>query len=111
MDLYEIHETTNSVYLVVEYLTGGELLKQISRKKVIKEHTVRKAIKVLLQGLQYIHSKRIMHRDLKPENLMLANKRKIHSIKIIDSGLGSFIDDEDYENSPHKSGQKAGMSR
>ena len=37
-----------------------------------------------------------MHRDLKPENLMLANKKKIYSVKLIDFGLGTFIDEEDY---------------
>ena len=37
-----------------------------------------------------------MHRDLKPENIMLANKKKIHKIRIIDFGLGTFIDQETY---------------
>ena len=33
-----------------------------------------------------------MHRDLKPENIMLADKFLLHKIKIIDFGLGAFID-------------------
>lgn len=37
-----------------------------------------------------------MHRDLKPENIMLANKKKLYSVKIIDFGLGTFIDIPSY---------------
>jgi serine/threonine protein kinase len=46
-----------------------------------------KIMKNLLTGLLDIHKRGVMHRDLKPENLMLANKRKFHSVKIIDFGL------------------------
>ena len=43
MNLYEIHETGHSVYMVVDYLPGGELLKVIStRKDRLKESTIRK---------------------------------------------------------------------
>ncbi len=71
MNLYEIHETKHSVYMVVDYLPGGELLKVLSHKDKLKEGVIRKIIKNLLTGLSKIHSKGIMHRDLKPENLML----------------------------------------
>ena len=37
-----------------------------------------------------------MHRDLKPENIMLASKKKLYSVKIIDFGLGTFIDIKEY---------------
>jgi serine/threonine protein kinase len=37
-----------------------------------------------------------MHRDLKPENLMLKNSRKLHNVKIIDFGLGTFVDVKEY---------------
>jgi serine/threonine protein kinase len=37
-----------------------------------------------------------MHRDIKPENLMLVNERDIHKIKIIDFGLSTRIDKEEY---------------
>jgi len=37
MELYEIHETTNSIYMVVEYFAGKELLRRLSKKKNISE--------------------------------------------------------------------------
>jgi len=42
-----------------------------------------------------MHSKGVMHRDLKPENLMLKGK-KISDVRIIDFGLSTFIDAEEY---------------
>ena len=87
MVMYEIHETKHSVYIVADLLPGGELLKVISKKEKIKENTVKRIIQNILRGLDSCHQKRIMHRDLKPENLMLASKKVIHKIKIIDFGL------------------------
>jgi serine/threonine protein kinase len=37
MDFYEIHETENSIYMVVEYFPGKELFKRMAKKKVITE--------------------------------------------------------------------------
>ncbi len=96
MNIYEIHETNHSVYMVVDYLPGGELLKVLSHKDKLKEGVIRKIMKTLLTGLKKIHSAGIMHRDLKPENLMLQNKRKYHSVRIIDFGLATEIIRDDY---------------
>jgi len=96
MVLYEIHETKHSVYVVCDYLPGGELITEISQNEKLKESKVRKIIQNILKGLYHCHSRGIMHRDLKPENLMLASKKAIHKVKIIDFGLGQFVDEEDY---------------
>ncbi len=90
--MHEIHESNSSLYLIMDYCNGGELLKQIPKMKNINERVLKKTIKNLLKGLQYVHSKGIMHRDLKPENLILAEKRILHKIKIIDFGLATFVD-------------------
>ena len=42
MKLYEIHETIHSIYMVVEYLSGGELTKNISLNKRYNERCVKK---------------------------------------------------------------------
>ena len=86
LQFYEVHETKHSIYLVLEYLPGGTLLKEITFK-TLTENEVKIIIKIILRGLEYCHSKRIMHRDLKPENLMLVSKKVVYKIKIIDFGL------------------------
>ena len=96
MTFYEIHETVHSVYMVIEYLPGGELLKVISQQYKIKKRTIKKIMKNFLVGLAHVHSKGIIHRDLKPENLMLKTKRKVYSVKIIDFGLGTFVNVKEF---------------
>ena len=92
---YEIHETTNSVYLVIEHFAGGELLGKISLTQRIRVKHVKAVLRNLLLGLAFIHSKGIMHRDLKPENLMIKGKR-ISEVRIIDFGLATFVDEEEF---------------
>jgi len=69
--LYEIYEGEKSVYLVLEYLRGGELFKFIKDQKNYSEEIAREIIHSILKTLQYIHSKNIIHRDIKPENIIL----------------------------------------
>ena len=60
------------------------------------EKSVKRIMQNLLQILAYIHSKGIMHRDVKPENLMLRKKNNLEEICLIDFGLSTFIDLDDY---------------
>lgn len=77
MRLYEVHESQNSIYLILELLEGGELLDYISKNKGKMKATEYKHImKSILKALRYMSSKKIMHRDLKPENMILKNKRR-----------------------------------
>jgi len=50
----------------------------------------------ILLGLEDIHERGIMHRDLKPENLMLKSKKDIYNVKIIDFGLSTDVDIDEY---------------
>ena len=96
MDFYEVHETTNSVYLIVEFIPGKELFKFTENQKSQSEKHVMKTVMNLLIGLKHIHEKGIMHRDLKPENIMVASHKKQYKVRIIDFGLGTFIKPKDY---------------
>ena len=96
VNFYEIHETKNSVYMVNQFLGGGELLRRLSQKKHFREDTIRELMRNLVTGLKHCHDRGIMHRDLKPENLILKQKRQVHDIKIIDFGLASFINVDSY---------------
>ncbi len=92
MKFYEIHETVNSVYMVVEYFPGKELLRRIFKKKNISEKTIKAPMKSLLKAILYMHEKGIMHRDIKPENIVLKEKRKLKTLALIDFGLATFVD-------------------
>ncbi len=91
MKFYEIHETLHSIYMVVEYLSGGELIKKLSQKKRYNENSVKKIIWNIMSGLKYMHERNIMHRDLKPENLILKTKKNKQDVKLIDFGLADYI--------------------
>ena len=85
--LFEIFETKNSLYLVLELIQGGELLKRISKNKGFKESDVKVLMKKIFLALEHFHSNKIIHRDLKPDNLLLRSEDNIHDIVIADFGL------------------------
>lgn len=70
--LYEVYESEFYVHLVLEYVQGGELLQMLQAKGAYSEADAMKAIKCILEALEYCHTKGIIHRDLKPENIILA---------------------------------------
>lgn len=89
--LYEIYETLNSIYLVMDIVKGGELMKKIKEKTQYTFLDIQKFLRNFLDALFHIHKQNIMHRDLKPENLLLKNENVIFDIVIADFGLSSFV--------------------
>ena len=92
MDLEEIHESQNSIYLVMELLEGGELFTHIYKKGGLKPTEYYRVIRCLLEALAYMDSKQIMHRDLKPENMILKKKDNdltTNTLKLVDFGLAT----------------------
>jgi len=80
------------VYLIMEYMEGGDLLTYIQSKKnkKLKEPAARKLFTQIISGVEYIHSKGIFHRDLKPDNILMESKHK--TAKIADFGFSKEID-------------------
>ncbi|CAK59336.1 unnamed protein product (macronuclear) [Paramecium tetraurelia] len=92
VQLYEIIETQKQLFLVMEYVNGGELFDYIVQNQRLRDAEAAKLFGQLIQGIEYMHKLRIVHRDLKPENLMLENKQRV---KIIDFGLSNlYANDE-----------------
>ena len=89
LKIYEVFETKHSIYLVIELLEGGELIKRIKEKSKLSHKDIAKLMKSLLSALDHIHSKGIMHRDLKPENILLRKKNDLFNIAIADFGLST----------------------
>ncbi|CAK69372.1 unnamed protein product (macronuclear) [Paramecium tetraurelia] len=88
--LYEVYEGDDCLYLVLEYLRGGELHQFMKKSPPFSEEKCSKLIFRILKALYSIHQKGILHRDLKPENIMLRNKDDLDNICIGDFGLADY---------------------
>lgn len=83
----EYFEESSRVYIIMEYLAGGELLEVLINKGRYTEDDARIIFKQLIEGVKYLHAKGIVHRDLKLDNLLLVKPGDIQAIKIADFGL------------------------
>lgn len=91
--LYEVIDTPTDIFLVNEYVSGGELFDYIVAKGRLSADEARNFFHQIISGVEYCHFQKIVHRDLKPENLLLdANL----NIKIADFGLSNLMRDGDF---------------
>lgn len=90
--LLDFYNTENILYIVVEYISGGELFDRIVQHGKYPESRAKILVKNILEAVEYLHKKSIVHRDLKPENILLQNKNSDTDIKIADFGVAREID-------------------
>jgi serine/threonine protein kinase len=84
-------QTKATLYLVMEYCEGGDLFDLAEAHKMrVEERKVAQVAKQILEGLSYLHQKRVAHCDIKLSNIMFAND----TAKIIDFGMAQFIRDQ-----------------
>lgn len=87
--LIEVFESNHKVYMVMELATGGSLLDRLETRGYLLEDDSRDVIKMVLNGVQYLHILGIAHRDLKPDNLLYYHPGKESRIMITDFSLAS----------------------
>jgi len=92
IQLYEIIETPKQLFLVTEYISGGELFDYIVANSRVEEKEASKFFHQIIAGVEYIHRLKIVHRDLKPENLLLDYNK---NIKIVDFGLSNTYNENE----------------
>ncbi|KAK1300420.1 CBL-interacting serine/threonine-protein kinase 8 [Acorus calamus] len=85
--LHEVLATRTKIYIILEFITGGELFDKIVRQGRLSEAEARRFFQQLIDGVDYCHSKGVYHRDLKPENLLLDSQG---TLKISDFGLSAW---------------------
>lgn len=91
LKLEELHESRNSIYLVLELLKGGELLTVLTNPDMLTEIAQKQIMKALFKALAYMEEKMIMHRDIKPTNIIIKEKncQDYSQIKLVDFGLAT----------------------
>ncbi|CAD7963312.1 unnamed protein product [Amoebophrya sp. A120] len=86
---------TQLLFIVQEYVAGGELLAQIIERTFF-DPEASYVLRGLVRGLQFLHQAHIAHRDLKPENVLIGSSQNVarmrmHDVKIADFGLSKEI--------------------
>jgi hypothetical protein len=92
---YDTFVSTNSYYLITEYLDGGELFDRIVEKHTYTEKEARDVCSIIFDAVNHCHMHRITHRDLKPENLLLLSRDNDTNLKIADFGFAKMTPSED----------------
>ncbi|RLV91705.1 Serine/threonine-protein kinase HSL1 [Spathaspora sp. JA1] len=87
MGLYDVWENKNDLYLILEYIEGGELFDYLIKRGKLQEFEAINYFKQIINGINYLHQFNICHRDLKPENLLLDFNK---NIKIADFGMAAL---------------------
>ncbi|XP_066290402.1 serine/threonine-protein kinase H1 homolog [Branchiostoma lanceolatum] len=87
IQLMEVFESDDKIYMVMELATGGELFDRIVAKGSFTERDATRVLQMVLDGVKYLHNLGITHRDLKPENLLYYHPGTDSKIMITDFGL------------------------
>ncbi|GAA5963658.1 hypothetical protein JCM3765_003535 [Sporobolomyces pararoseus] len=85
--LMDVWETGSELYLIMEYVEGGELFDYLVKRGKLHADEALHYFQQIISGVDYCHRFNICHRDLKPENLLLDKEK---NIKIADFGMAAL---------------------
>ncbi|KAL5291832.1 RPS6KA5.2 family protein [Megaselia abdita] len=93
VNFYDVVKTSSYIYLVMEYLEGGELYDFVRNSPLerLEEDISKNIVKQIASAIEYMHSNNYLHRDIKPENIMFTDD-KYDCVKLIDFGFSSYIE-------------------
>jgi len=88
LKLYDVYDTPNYLFLVLEHVEGGELFDYLLSKGKLSDQEALKFFQQMVEGVSYSHAHLICHRDLKPENILLDANLEV---KICDFGMAALM--------------------
>ncbi|CAL9098994.1 uncharacterized protein LOC135638811 isoform X1 [Musa acuminata AAA Group] len=93
--LYFSFQDDEYLYLIMEYLPGGDMMTLLMRKDTLTEYEARFYVAETVLAIESIHKHNYIHRDIKPDNLLL--DRNGH-MKLSDFGLCKPLDSSSFPN-------------
>ena len=97
IQLYEILQTPNHIFIVMEYCDGKDIMDYILSRNFLTELDSLKYFQQLINALFYLHSQNIAHRDIKIDNILLDRNK---NLKLIDFGLSTKYSDDKLLDQP-----------
>lgn len=88
VQLFDVWENSNELYLIMEYVDGGELFHYVESRRGLPEDETIYIFRQIVAALLYCHRLHICHRDLKPENILL--NQDTLTVKLIDFGMAAL---------------------
>lgn len=91
VNIYDIIMDQNKIYLVFDYVPGGEVFDFIADHGSLTEQRASQVIRDVIEAVAYLHRNNVVHGDIKPENIHCILRRWPLQIKLCESGLtGDF---------------------
>ncbi|SCU79801.1 LAFA_0B05688g1_1 [Lachancea sp. 'fantastica'] len=87
--LQGFYEDKDNYYLVMEFVSGGDLMDFVAAHGAVGEDAGREITRQVLEAVTYIHAMGISHRDLKPDNILIEQDDPV-LVKITDFGLAKI---------------------
>lgn len=97
VEVFNNQGALDNLYLIMDLMDGGDLYSKIVQLKAFTEPLAKDVFVQIVEGVSYIHSKKIIYRDLKPENILVDGRTcrpDRMEIKLSDFGQSKIVDDE-----------------
>lgn len=95
LKIYSTFQDEQRLYMLMEYVEGGELMKIMSKERIFSEKLIKFVVSQIVLILEYLHSQNIIYRDIKPENILIDMNGYI---KLADFGLSKYLGDSSEDN-------------